>query len=270
VKRFPLVARVALLALVWSSTAQAKELASFEACGASGCKAVTEPAALRALMKGLQLQGEPVTTETPTPAPFFRLEFKVRGDEGMTPSFTQYYVPSAGTIAIQFDPGSSSWVKVGALDALYRKVTSGVKPYGTPTFTAAALGGKPLADPASYRRLFTLRGESDDFPSNPDWLPFTFKSSHPSPWTTHAATLEYSPSTNVLWRGVEYIKLSNRLAGNVEHQRSLAAPASGGGFPWVPLLGALGSAVVLGGGAFMVRRRRAGRPQVARPTAVPD
>lgn len=266
-KRLPLIALVALSALVWAGLAQAKELASFKACGAAGCKAVTAPATLRALIKALELQGEPVTTDTPAPAPFFRLEFTAKGDEGMSPSFTQYYVPAGGVIAIHPEAGSWAWIDAAALHSLYTKATAGVTPYGTPTFTKAALGNDVLAAPASYSRLFTLQGSTDDVPAEPDWIPITFGAAAPSPWTTQAATLEYSPSKNVLWRGVEYVKLPGRLAGNLEHHRSLAATASGGGFPWVPLLGALGSAALLLGGALMVRRRRVERLPVPGPTA---
>jgi hypothetical protein len=248
---------VVLLGLVFAEAGEAKELASFKACGDAGCKAVTAPATLRALLKGLQLQGEPVTSETPAPAPFYRLEFVAKGDEGMSPSFTQYYVPSKGTISIETESGSWSWVKIAALKSLYERVTEGLTPYGKPRFTRAALGGQLLSDPASYSRLFSLQGESDDFPSDPDWLPITFTSAKPSPWTSQAATLEYSPSTNTLWRGVEYIKLTGQRAANLEHRRSFAAASAGGGFPWLALLAGLGAAALLGTGVLIVRRRRA-------------
>jgi hypothetical protein len=270
VKRSTTIVLVALLALVWSGSAQAKELASFKACGAAGCKAVTAPAMLGALIKGLELQGEPVTTETPAPAPFFRLEFVAKGDEGMSPSFTQYYLPSAGTIAIRSEPGSWSWVEIAQLRSLYQRATAGLTPYGKPTFTSAALGGNRLSDPMSYSRLFTMQGESDDFPSDPDWLPISFTSAKTSPWTTDAATLEYSPSTNTLWRGVEYVKLTSQRAGNLEHRRSFAAAADSSGFPWLPLLAALGAAALLCVSLLIVRRRRAESGPVTRPAVLPE
>jgi hypothetical protein len=105
VKRLIPILLLVPLALTWTGLAPAKELSSFKACGAAGCKAVTAPATLRVLIKALELQGEPVTTDTPAPAPFFRLEFIAKGDEGMSPSFTQYYVPSGGVIAIHPEAG---------------------------------------------------------------------------------------------------------------------------------------------------------------------
>jgi hypothetical protein len=189
----------------------------------------------------------------------------------MSPSFIQYFVPSNGVIAIETEAGAWSWIRPAGLSSLFRKVTAEVKPYGTPRFTRATLGGERLSDPASYSRLFTLQGATDDFPSEPDWLPFAFTSARPSPWTTNAATLEYSPSTNTLWRGVEYIKLSNRLAGNVEHHRSFAAAGgSGGGFPWLPLLVSLVAAGVLGGALFVIRARRPEPPPVSGPAPLPE
>jgi hypothetical protein len=270
VKRLPLIALVALSAVVWTGSAQAKELSSFKACGAAGCKAVTARTTLRALIKALELQGEPVTTDTPAPAPFFRLEFTAKGDEGMSPSFTQYYIPAGGVIAIHPEAGSWAWIDAASLRSLYRKVTAGLTPYGTPTFTRAALGGDALAGPASYSRLFRLHGSTDDQPAEADWIAITLGAAAPSPWTTEAATLEYSPSTNVLWRGVEYVKLPGPLADNLEHNRTFAAPASDGGFPWAPLLGALGSAALLLGGAFLARRRRGERVPVTGPTTLPE
>jgi hypothetical protein len=267
VKRLIPILLLVSLALALTGPAQAKELSSFKACGAAGCKVVTAPATLRALIQALELQGEPVTTDTPAPAPFFRLEFTAKGDEGMSPSFTQYYVPSTGTIAIHPEAGSWAWIDAAALRSLFRKVTAGLTPYGRPTFTRAALGRDALAAPASYARLFTLHGSTDDLPAEADWIPITFGAAAPSPWTTQAATLEYSPSKNVLWRGVEYIKLPGRLAGNLEHHRSFAAAAATSGFPWVPLLAALGGAALLLGGAFIARRRRVERVPVPGPTA---
>lgn len=269
-KRLSLIVPIAVSALVWAGAAQSKELSSFKACGASGCKSVTAPATLRALIRAIELQGEPVTTATPAPAPFFRLEFTAKDDEAVGPSFTQYYVPSREVVAIETDPEATAWVRAGALNSLYERVTAGVTPFGKPTFTRAALGGEAVSDAASYSRLFTLRGSTDDFPDDPDWMPISLGSARPSPWTTSAATLEYSPSKNVLWRGVEYVKLPDRLADNLEHHRSFATPASAGGFPWVPLLGALASAALLLGGAFIARRRRVERAPVTGPTALPE
>jgi hypothetical protein len=116
---------------------------------------VTAPATLRAPIRAIELQGEPVSTETPAPAPFFRLEFTAREDEAVGPTFTQYYVPFREVVAIQTDPAATACVRAGALNSLYERVTAGVTPFGKPTFTRAALGG--LSVGAAPRRARQCR-----------------------------------------------------------------------------------------------------------------
>jgi hypothetical protein len=84
--------------------------------------------------------------------------------------------------------------------------------------------------------LFTAKSTKYTVPDEPDWMPVKIQTSRPSPWSAPAATLEYSPSTHVLWRGTEFVQL----------------PRKNGSFPWVVLLGA---ALVVTG-ALVVRRHR--------------
>ena len=268
-KRLLFIAFVAVSALVWTGVAQTKEVTSFKACGASGCRAViTSPALLLRVIRMVELQGDAVSTRTPESAPYFRLEIGVDHESGGR-ALTQYYVPSQGRVALQTGPDAWTWVLAGKLRPLYERMTRGVGPFATPSFTRATVGGKPARDPASYARLFALRTSTDDMPDEPDWVAIELGSARPTPWTTNAATLEYSPSKHVLWRGVEYVKLPGSLAANLEDRRSLDAPASsGGGFPWLPLLASLGGAAVLVAGALTFRRRRA-QPAPAPPSLRP-
>lgn len=254
VKPFRITLLVAVSALAWTGLAQAKELASFKVCGASGCNAVTSAPQLRLLMRALETQGEPVNTRVPAPAPFFRLEFTGKGDERGSPSFIQYYVPSRGAVALLGGPESWTWSSAGGLRDLYDRTARGVKPFGKPTFTRVTIGGKLASDPASYAQLFVLQRSVDEYPNEPDWIPIEFAAAQPTPWTTHASTIEYSPSTNVLWRGLEFIEVPDSLASNLEQGRPLAA-SSGGGFPWL-LLGGLGGAALVLPIALILRRRR--------------
>ena len=105
-KRLTLTGLVVGAMLVWASGAQAKELASLKVCGALGCKDFKGEAFLRDAIGLAEIQGEPVTIRTPRPAPFFRLEFRVRGDEGTTPSFLQHYVPSSGAVTWRVGEGA--------------------------------------------------------------------------------------------------------------------------------------------------------------------
>ena len=140
----------------------------------------------------------------------------------------QYYVPSRGALASMSGPQAWSWVRPGALKAVFDRVTGGVAPYGAPRISAVWIGGKAVRDPASYARLFSLTGKAERFPDEPDWQRIVIKTAVPSPWSTSAATLEYSKSTNVLWRGSEFVKVTRSVASRIEARKSLAGSTEEG------------------------------------------
>lgn len=247
---------VAFAALVWVSAPQAKELASLKVCGTAGCKEVTDPALLRAAIGLAEIQGEPVTIRSPLPAPFYRLEFMVKGDEGSTPSFLQHYVPSRGAVTWRVGESAWGWIRAGERRALYDEATSGVEPFSKPTITRVTIDGKPATDPGSYTRLFRLSRPTSDYPDDSDWIRIEFGSKTPSPWTTHASTIEYSPSEDILWRGTEFIKVPKAIAARIEARKSLALPSRSDSFPWVVLVGGVGGmALVIPTALFLGRRR---------------
>jgi hypothetical protein len=84
--------------------------------------------------------------------------------------------------------------------------------------------------------LFSVKSTTYTVPDEPDWVPVRIHTSRPSPWSAPAATLAYSPSTHVLWRGTEFVQLSQKS----------------GGFPRIILLGA----ALIAPGALFVRRLR--------------
>jgi hypothetical protein len=261
-RSLPIVSLAAAVLVLAAPAAEAKELTSFKACGAGGCKEIKSPALLRRLIRGVEAQGEPVTTRTPAPASFFRLEFTAKGDEGSTPSFTQYYTRPPALVAMETNPGAWTWVKAGALRSLIDRVTAGVTPFAAPTIASVKVGGKAVADPASYTRLFSLDALTNDYPDNGDWTTIRLETADPSPWSTGAATLEYSPGKNVLWRGAEFVKVPPALASRLEARSSLGRPAltgavgGVGSFPWLAVLvGIAGTALVLPAAVHFHRRR---------------
>ncbi len=242
--------------LIWAESAQAKELSLFRICGAAGCTAVTDESVLRGLIHGVEAQGgQAPRVSTPPPAPFLRLEYWVRGDPASRPSFVQYYVPSRGVAAVMTGPGSWTWVQPGTVNAVFERVSKGLTPFRTPRISAVAIGRERVRDPASYVRLFRLHGKADKFPGEPDWQRIVVDTKAPSPWSTTAATLEYSKSTNVLWRGNEFVKVDSSIPSRIEARRSLAGSASRP-FPWAVLFGGIGGAAVIVPTAMFVRRRR--------------
>ena len=187
---------------------------------------------------------------------FLRLEFIARSDDGTRAAWSQYYVPSVGRLAIETDPGRWSWVRAGALRPLLNRVSAGARPFPAPRITRVEIAGRAVRDPGSYARLFRLRTPTHDYPQNPDWKPIRLVTANPSPWSTHAATLEYSPSTNVLWRGSEFVAVPPTLASRLKARKSLGGAATASSFPWAAFLGGIGAAAVVVPAAFAVRRRR--------------
>ena len=249
------LALLLLTALAWAATAQAKELSSFKACGASGCREIRDAELLGPLLRAVEVQGEPVSVRTPVPAPFLRFEFSIRGD-GAGPSFVQYYVPSVGRVALQSNPGAWGWVKAGALRNLFAGMTKGVTPFPAPKITRVQVGGRTARDPASYRRLFLLAEATDDYPADNDWRSIRLVTKSPSPWSTSAATLEYSPSANALWRGSQFVRVPASLSARLEAAESLADKRDESSFPWAALLGGIGAAAVVVPATVLARRRR--------------
>jgi hypothetical protein len=246
----------ALAVLLGAGTAEAKELSSFRACGAAGCRETRNPALLRQLIHAVELRGKPVSTRTPSPAPFLRLDFIAKSDDGTSAKWSQYYTPFVDRLAIETDPDAWTWVKTGRLQRLLDRVTAGERPLSAPRITRVEIAGKVARDPESYTKLFRPSCPTDDYPDNPDWKTIRLVTARPSPWSTHAATLEYSPSTDVLWRGSEFIKVPAALASRLEARKSLAGVTTANSFPWAAFLGGIGAAAVVVPAALFVRRRR--------------
>lgn len=245
VKRIPLVLALLAAALILPALARAKELSSFAACGAAGCTTVKDAASLRTLIRAVEAQGEPVSVPTPAPSPFLRLEFFVRGDQQAEPAFRQYYVPSRGVMLVQTDPNAWAWVSAASVRAVLDRIVKGVTPYPKPLVTAVTVRGKPLVD-ADSARLFSVRPTTYTVPNEPDWIDVKVRTPQPSPWSTTAATLAYSPSTHVLWRGSEFVKLPSSLDDSSQDS-----------FPWGFLFGGLGAAAIVVPAAVFARRRKA-------------
>jgi hypothetical protein len=245
----------ALAVLLGAGTAEAKELSSFRACGAAGCRETRNPALLRQLIHAVELRGKPVSTRTPSPAPFLRLDFIAKSDDGTSAKWSQYYTPFVDRLAIETDPDAWTWVKTGRLQRLLDRVTAGERPLSAPRITRVEIAGKVARDPESYTKLFRPSCPTDDYPDNPDWKTIRLVTARPSPWSTHAATLEYSPSTDALWRGSQFVRVPPALAARLEAGKSLSGGGGEGSFPWAALLG-VGAAAVVVPATLLVRRRR--------------
>jgi hypothetical protein len=243
--------------LVWTGAAQAKELRSVQACGASGCTRVADPALLHRLIRVFESQREPDATATPAPARYLRIDFEMRGDGGPGPSFSHYYVPGAGVAAMETGPGQWTWIRPQPrLIRLYERVAAATKPFAAPTIDAARVNGREVADAASYALLLTIDGpQGHPNLSKSDWQQIVLSSARPNPWTSGKTFLQYSPSTNLLWRGDQFIELPAGVASAIEQARPLRLREDGS-LAWVAVPAALGAAAVAGVGVVARRRRR--------------
>jgi hypothetical protein len=253
--RFGAAALLASATLLWAATAQAKQLSAFSVCGTARCRSITDRNVLRTLIRSFETQSEPARVSTPPPSPFLRLEYWIRGDRARGPSFVQYYIPSRDVAALMTGPGLWTWVRPDAVNAVFRRVSGGVAPFRAPRFSSVTIDGQAVRGPASYVRLFALAGKADRFPDEPDWQRIVIRTADPSPWSTSAATLEYSKSTDVLWRGSDFVKIDASIASRIEAREPLSGPA-GRSFPWTLLFGGLGGAAVIVPAAVFFRRRR--------------
>jgi hypothetical protein len=212
---------VTSVVLVFVGPAEAKQLSAFKVCGAGGCTTVSDRAVLTTLMRAIEGQRELVRVPTPSPAPFLRLEYWVKGDEGRGPTFVHHYVPSRRVAEVITGPGSWSWVRPDAISALLGRVTNGVEPFPAPKIMSVSMGGKTVKDPTSYLRLFAIRQKADVFGGASDWQRIVLRTRARSPWSTAAATLEYSRSAKVLWRGSEFLRVPSSIASRLEACASL-------------------------------------------------
>jgi hypothetical protein len=242
-----------LVFLVVPAVAAAKgELTSVEVCGASGCRTVERPPqeVIRA--------GDGITEIAPAAEPYFTVRLTVEQHGVGSDSWQIFYLPGSSMLAFPDEHGVMVFEQLPRpAAAAFRSVARGVEPYPVPTVTGASVGGKPVADPASYLALFGLDGGADVYPAEPDFVPIVLSSTRPSPWTG-APYFLFSPSAGALMRAAEVIELPDSLADAIAARQSLAAAGTGNtGFDWplvaIVLASAFGLAVAA---ARLMRRER--------------
>lgn len=243
------VALTLAAALLLPAGAAAKELASVQICGPDGCKNISGPGNL-----GHFPMGDEPSGTIPPPAAFYEVRFTSKAD-GRTFTWTTWYVPSAGALAVRDDRTGIAWSATDA-DAM-AKAAAGVKPFPKPEVTAVRVGSKRVtSDPKSYLALYSVRSAGDAVPSGlADWEPIVFQARHSSPWTMSDSGLYFSATNGMVQRGIEIVKLPDDMAASVRAGESLA---DGSSFPWRTLVFVTlgGAALVAAAAAFRPVRRR--------------
>jgi hypothetical protein len=249
-KRF-LLPLLALAALAVAVPAQAKEPKNATVCGPDGCATTTDRQGL------LNLMADNGSSPPPPPAgAYYKLTMTidVPADAGVAPKVEWWYTPDGGGAirSLQRDPsGVTQWFGLTATGrALMERLTRDVEPFALPQVTKVTVGGKPVADPSSYLRLFGRETSGAPQISAGDWQDIVF-TGPPSPWTDNATTLQYSPSSDSVLSGYDVAKLPPSLAARVESRSSLAPGSS---FRWW-LVGLAAVALAMLAAAVLAQRR---------------
>ena len=225
------VLTAALLAasiLAVTSSAQAKAPPSgFQVCGRTACAAIeafaeAEPLAIN-LFYGGEGSVELWTPKVP-PAMFFTLRWSFSPDE----MHTGYYVPLlnafryAGSAAGPQSAGDLvHWIKLGQrARTVLERLTSTLQPFSAPVPSLVTVGGKPVQDPASYLRLWSVGTPTYAWPPT-GFTAIKVTSDVVSPWTDVAAHLSISRRGAFLMRDSTVYRIPAKLARLVRARASL-------------------------------------------------
>ena len=242
-------------ALLLPATAGAKEIEKVVVCGAAGCETVDRPG--QAIANGGSGGGR-----IPPPGPYYSVEIFVGDGQGAHDSWTIYYASDARMISFAGEGGDYVWSELPAgTAALYRKATAGLEPFPAPRFDTILVGGRAVADPQSYLRLLTVPTAGTAYPDEADWQRVELRAGRENPWSR--SKLEYSPATDVLVRGWEFVQLQPGLAARLEARKGLDSPPASG-LDWPLVSGSVLVAAALSLAALLLARRsRAPRPGTA-------
>ena len=218
---------VTVAALVWAAPAGAKELLGAQLCGAGGC--VTERST--SLLDGPNgpFSGELVAPAKP--GPWFR-GYLIAGDNGkVMGKLPFYYVPAERQLV---QPGrygqTTTWTHpTGGLAPMLERLAKRVTPYKSPTFTAVRLDSRPVKDPQSYVRLWTVGSAAHGYPDGIGSRQVIFYTAAPSPWSDGNYIVAY-PASRLLMRDGQLVSIPKDVASAVAHGTSMA-PASSR--PWL-------------------------------------
>ncbi len=133
---------------------------------------------------------------------------------------TAYYVPATGGVR-QIQGESLSWFDLQDPGSI-RTLTATLETFPAPTFTRVTVGGRAVADPQSYAKLFAVGTET--FPAIlPGWLRVRFSADAPSPWTDGREDVRISRTGRVLWVDGTTLRIPLQLARRIRARRSLGS-----------------------------------------------
>jgi hypothetical protein len=134
---------------------------------------------------------------------------------------TAYYVPSTGKVRHVDSGGLRAWFNLQDAQRI-RTLAANLDPYPAPVFSSVTVGGKPVADPQSYAKLFSMGHEW--FPLNyPRFIRIRFASDTPSPWTDSYSDVRISRTGRLLWIDRTTFKIPLQLARRIRARQSLGS-----------------------------------------------
>src|SRR5439155_13310003 len=205
---------VTVAALVWAAPAGAKGLLGAQRCGPGGC--VTERSTT--LLEGPNgpFSGELVAPAKP--AQWFR-GYLLAGDNGkVMGKLPFYYVPGERQLV---QPGrygqTTTWTHpTGKLARMLQRLAERLKPNKSPTFTAVRLDAKPVEDPQSYVRLWTVGSAAHGYPDGIGSRQVIFYTASPSPWSDGNYIVAY-PGSRLLMRDGQLVAIPKDVAQAIVH-----------------------------------------------------
>jgi hypothetical protein len=211
---------------VLTSAAEAKgPPTGFQACGQNTCVTITPNDAEQLAIKLFYGDGSrEVFAPKVAPAPFYTLRWRFEGD-----MHTGYYVPALNLFRYAGDPASPTvsstslvhWMQLDAqAQAALGPVFTPLQPYARPTATRVTVGGRDVADPESYLRLWSVGKATYKWPTG-RFLKVVIQSATPSPWTDANAHLSIARRSPYLLRDGTVVRISGVLARQIRARVSL-------------------------------------------------
>jgi hypothetical protein len=250
------------------------EAGAIAVCGPGGCRPVDDGGLLGALA-GYAFEELPLVAGDPAPpAPYYELRFR---DEA---GAIGWLVLEPGSIRPAESQSSLDppWYR---LARVYREalteLTRGLEPYPTPTFTAAYVGERRVADAAPYIGLLAVNAGTHEPNSKTPRLTVALVTEQPTPWTLwgahggSAAPLEYASDEEAILVDGSWYEVPQKLALLIEQDANttaaaadlnpppaMAASDSDSGGPWSLIAALTVGALALAAGLILLRRQRTG------------
>ncbi len=212
-------ARVALFAglcsLVLTASAAGKAPpAGISVCGSNACTQL-DFAHAEGLFTSAIFSGS--ATRPTGPAPYYELRWS--WDQGN--DVTAYWVPDGSTIRMS-ESSYASWHSVdAAATAMLGDAARGLTPFAVPTITRVTVGGRLVADPQSYLRLFQPMKAAFTWPAAKGWLRVRLAGDRFTPWTDGLTDLRISKAKNFVWFDYSVYRVPSTLARRARRALSL-------------------------------------------------